>query len=219
MIRDLFTRIFKWIPDHLSGNDYIIFCDCETTGFSTKYHELITVSFIVTDYNLKVIKKGNFYAKPTSRKKWSEGAEEAHGFTFEEASSFPNRRETAIKILHFLKDFKHDKNLPILFISHDNNDFDYNFVKSLFIEVGLLDSFLKVFNQEWKISTIKFAREVGYKENKLDVWANKLNIKLEHHNAESDTNACYEVFKYLLGKGQHELPINIQEGCSSEKTV
>ena len=50
------SRILSYLPKdrELSGNEYIMVCDCETTGFSEKMHDMISFSAKIVDFNLDV---------------------------------------------------------------------------------------------------------------------------------------------------------------------
>lgn len=202
----------KDLPSELWGNPYIMVCDCETTGFSDKKHELISFSASIHDYDLDKKEEITVYARPKPIS-WTKKAQEIHGFTLENALAFPHPRKTAIEILHFLKPFKTDDNKPLLFVSHDTSGFDRRFVKSFFMNQMLINSYWKVFKDEFCLSTINMARNIGIKENKLNIWANKLGKELKHHEAESDRNMCFEVFKHILDTtgGQQELGVKNEQ--------
>lgn len=205
----------KSVPDELIGNAHIMICDCETTGFSDKMHDMISFSGMITDFNLDIKDKITFYSRP-KKERWTEAAAKIHGFSLEEALKFPDPRKSAIELLHFLKPFKTEDNKPILFVSHDTSGFDYRFLKSFFNNTMLIESFWKVFKDDYRLSTINMGRSFGVDDNKLDVWAKKLNIKLDHHNAESDRDACFSVFKHILENTY--VQAEIKEGSSNQST-
>lgn len=185
---------------------FIFITDTETTGFSNKMHDMITMSCEVRDLDFNLVGEFELFAKPKSRERWTDKAAEIHGYSWSEACNFGDSRKEAIRLLHFLKEFKTEDNLPLLFVAHENNKFDYNFLKAFFMNQGLIDSFYKVFNENNRISTIDLARKKGYSENKLNVWADRIGFKLNHHNAESDRKCCSRVFEYLIGvSGELEL--------------
>lgn len=198
------------LPECFRGNPFICIYDTETSGKSYYQNELITGSFEIRDFNFDLKDEIDVKAKPGPKKKiwdqkekkyyqtWDEGAERVHGISYGEACTFPDRRKTAIQLLHFLKPFKSERNNPILFVAHDLNNFDSQMLCNLFKATDLIFSFRKVFHLEYQMSTIKMSRDIGRKQNSLDNWAKQLNIKLNHHNATSDRKACSEVFKYLV---------------------
>jgi len=192
-----FREIIESLPS--TENKYLAFVDCETTNkYDPLGSDMIAQSTIITDYSLDIKDKKTFYARPESKKYWNEESAEIHGYSFTEAMQFPDPRTTAIEMLHFFKPFKHEGNHPIIFISHDLNWFDYKFNYHFFQRRELERSFEKIFNNDHRISTIKMGRMYGYKQNKLDICAERIGFPLNHHNAESDVMACYLYFKFLM---------------------
>lgn len=187
-----------------SKNKYIVFVDVETTGFPEQAgyigNDLLSWSGIVTDTHLNILDKATFFSRPQCEKYW--GAEHIHGFSYKEAMRFPMPRSCCVNILKFLAPYKHEDNWPLLWVEHSLNWIDYLFTCGLFMRQDLLMTFHKVVRHDHALSTIKMARALGYKQNKLNEWADRLNIKLEHHNSESDVMACYEVYKFLLNHGE-----------------
>jgi len=212
MNRSYKDEILSYLPEssELSGNEHIMICDCETTGFSEKQHDMITFSAMIVDFNLDIKDKVTVYARP-KKERWTIGAQKVHKFSLAEALTFPDPRKTAIQLLHFLKPFKTDDNRPILFVSHDTSGFDSRFFKSFFMNNMLIESYWKVFKDEYKLSTISMARRMGIEDNKLDTWANRLNLELNHHEAESDRNACFEVFKHILENTSVQSELEIEK--------
>ncbi len=206
MKQSIENRINKF-PRHLLGNSFVSVFDTETTGFSKIDNDLISLSCEVRDFNWDLKDEITLYASPQSAKRWSRGAEKVHGFSYPEACNFQHPRKTCIELLNFFKPFKHERNHPILFVSHDNNGFDYNFMEWLYRYQDLQYSFWKIFNQEYRLSTIKMGKEKGYPKNKLNVWAERLGLELNHHEAESDRKVCSAVFKHLI-ESKNGLEIN-----------
>lgn len=188
----------KELPVKLMGNSHIAIVDTETTGFSKVDHDLISLSCEIRNHNWELQDEKTLYSAPSTKKRWTPKAEEIHGFSYDEACSFSHPRKTAIEFLHFLRPFKTDDNRPLLLVSHDLNGFDFGFMEWLFRWQGLEYSFWKVFNPEYRLSTINMAKQQDYKKNKLNDWATRLNIELDHHEVESDRIACSKVFRHLI---------------------
>lgn len=203
MFQDLSRKLEN---GHLLGNQHVAIIDCETTGFDPIGCDPIVLSIIIADHNLNELSKKTFKARPFSKKYWGKGAEEIHGIPWKEAEYFPTQRETCMQILNFLVPYKHSENKPILFVSHDKNNFDWKFTEWLFRKQDLQYSFWKVFHHGYKISTIQFADVMGYTGNGLAEWARRLDVKLKHHDAESDARASYEVLKYLCQLSHKQTP-------------
>ena len=77
--------------------------------------------------------------------------------------------------------------------------FDYNMVKFWFDACGN-DEFKSIFPFSKMRSTIVRSnwKRWNIPNQKLDTWARKLNLEHNHHDAKSDAQACYEVFKYQM---------------------
>lgn len=175
-----------------------IYCDIESTGFDWLRNDICSIAMIVTDDSLNI--KSEFYetVKPDFNKFYSEDAEKIHGFSKSELATFQNPKNLCRNILNFLKEFKSD--YPQLFISHALRQFDYRFIEGLFRKQNMQYDLWKIIRQDYQRSTIEEARKAKFTDNKLNAWARFLDINLDHHNALSDTRACYEVDKYLLGE-------------------
>lgn len=192
--------------------------DTETTGFSKINNDLIVISAEIRDFNYDLKDEITLYAAPKNKERWNKHAEKVHGFSYEEARLFPNPRKTSIELLHFLKPFKHKRNLPLLFISHDNNAFDFNFIEWLYRWENLQYSYWKVFNRDYRLSTVKMGKEAGYEQNKLNIWAERIGFDLDHHEAGSDRRGCSKVFKYLIEQN-NGMGINQQKRDSNKKSI
>ena len=150
-------------------NDYILFCDVETTGFDWLRNDIISWSGIVTDSDLNILDKKTVLSRPENMETWSHDAEKIHGFSYYQARQFQHRKSACIEILNFLKPFKHDKNIPLRFVDHSVNKFDLMFNHGLFIKSDLQFSMYKVIQnmpQAYE-STIKLGKELGFKKNNL----------------------------------------------------
>lgn len=185
---------------HYPSSDFSIVVDVETTGFDKIGCDVIHLAAVLIDKNLEIKAKFSEKIAPQSKKYWSMDAEKIHGFTFEQASLFRNPRDVCRDFLWWILPFKHSENRPLKFIYHANGYFDYQFTEWLFRKQEMQYSFWKCFNSRECVSTIKMAKEAGYKENSLDMWAQRVGFKLNHHNAESDSLCCYEVYKFLKEK-------------------
>lgn len=167
----------------------IIFVDVETTGFDTWSNSVIAASFILlsgTD-----IKRKTFYGRPESVDKWSDDAEKIHKITLWDAMRFPTHTQMASDILDFLKPCDQ-------FIYHGLRKFDYIRLESLFFKVGKVFEFRKLCPIEKVDSTLRLAKQKLQLPNyKLNTVADYYGIELDHHNAESDVNATYEIWKRL----------------------
>jgi DNA polymerase III epsilon subunit-like protein len=177
---------------------YRNYCDVETSGFDPIRNDVISLALVVTDRELNV--KGEFYetAKPEFNKFYSEEAEKIHGFRQRDMYKFQSRRQLCENLLKFLKPFKSEINVPNLFVQHALGQFDYKFIEWAFRKEELQYELWKVLRQDYQRSTITEARKLGFKNNKLNEWADRLEIHLNHHIAIEDARLCMEVDKFLL---------------------
>jgi len=183
----------------LISKEYIQIIDVETTGFDVWRNSLIEYSSIIAKADtFELVAQKTGHARPYSKKYWSSDAELVHGITYNEAKKFPEPREAAIEWLKFLAPYKHKDNYPLLTVYHGNGNFDARWAEAFFAKCNLQFSWSKVASTKYTESTLKLAKNHLDIENfRLDTICEHLNIELEHHKAESDTLACYEIYKRL----------------------
>jgi DNA polymerase III epsilon subunit-like protein len=186
-------------------NPYVHFIDLETTGFSPSKNDVIEVAAIIAkkqnDGTLIRVDQFNEFCSPYHEDRWTIGAEKIHRISKRRAFSEQHPRKLLIKYLHFLKEYKDKDNNPLLYVCHSKNFFDYRHHFNMFLKEGLQDSFNKVFSLERYESTINLAEKyisaTGLENSKLPTLAEYFNVELDHHNALSDANACFEIYKIL----------------------
>ena len=184
---------------------YYVFIDTEVTSSSLKHGEVISLGCVVAKGDtLEIVDQFTGYARPKTFDHWNWYAEkEVHHISKATAAKFPEARETAIKLLQFLKPFKNEDNSPVPFVYHGKNKFDYKMLELMFKNENLEKSFYKVFSQNYVLSTCEmfvfitqlFGMEVS--DHKLNTMAQSLDIVLNHHEVVSDTLACYEGYKKM----------------------
>lgn len=185
-----------------SNNPFIFFLDLETTGFSPVKNDAIQLAALVAkkegDEYIK-LDTINEFMRPNCRETWTEGAERIHKISLAEALTFQHPRDALVKLLNFLVPYKHENNEPLLFVDHSMRMFDYKFLLNAFMKEGLEQSFAKVFNPQHYESTVTIANTykpaTGLQNSKLGTVAEYFKIELDHHEASSDVNACFEIYK------------------------
>jgi len=180
-------------------NEFKAFIDVETTGFDYLNNDIVSLCCIITDQNLRIQKIHTSYVIPDNLNSWSDHAERVHGFTKFDVmrKPFVNSRKSAIGFLTFLKEFKHENNYPMEFVSHSNG-FDFKMLLGMFIKNDLQFSLYKIFNQRFQTSTIKLARKAyQLKSYKLGNICEHLGIELDAHEVVSDTKACFEIYRRI----------------------
>jgi len=198
-------------------NKFLIFVDVESTGFAynggSMKNDLLTWSALITDEKLNIVDKTTIKSKPTSKENWSYEAEEIHKITYHEALRFDKPELACEKILDFLTPYAHTHNWPLMWIEHSLNWIDFKFTRGIFYRYGDQFKLNRFISEKYRKSTIHLARELQYRENKLDNWAKRINFELDHHNSESDAMACYEVYKFLINQKNKPESIGSLELC------
>lgn len=207
------------------------FCDLETSGNDPARHGILDFCMIVSDLNLNPIDVFQRRVRPPflSRRFWSKEAEAVHGISFEQAERGMPNEQFCYELLCFLAKYKHENNWPQPFVCHASPNgkpafgmngkpngsyeiwpwFDWHFLQWSMRYARfsngqeMIWSLNKIFGEHERFSTIKIAREMGFKGNRLSEWAKRINFNLNHHDATSDTLCCLEVFKYLVRYNQH----------------
>lgn len=199
---------------------YFFVYDVETSGSCPIRNGPIWVVILVVDaYTMLVVETFERSIRPPmlNTKSWSSEAEKYHGITYQEVLNFQDNKSFCLDFLWFMKKYKDEINRPLPFVSHASptgrkvfNEItkemefapypwiDYNFLMWCFIKEGLEYSFYKVCTQDSQISTVKIARELGFKGNRLNQWAERLGFPLNHHDPKSDALCTLELYKYLL---------------------
>lgn len=180
-----------------SNKKYLVSCDLETTSLDVFSGDWITGSFGILDIKtLETIDELEIQSRPNY---WNHEAYKIHLIREDKAMTFPDRKESIKKLSKFLpkKDF--------IFLCHANPNqmgsfyhFDYAMLKMDFVLNSSIFDFWKIFDDEFVISTVTFAKEMGIKKRKLNELAKKYNIELNHHNAKSDRIAMEKIFKELI---------------------
>jgi len=179
---------------------YYCFCDVETTGLCPIKNDTISIALIMSDLKHNILDKMYTTIQPVNWNHITKEAEAVHGFSERQLRDFPHPFNECINILKFLAPFRQPYNSPLRFIYHARNPFDWNFIDWLFRKQDMQYSLYKIFDPLNLDSTIKMAKQAGHKKASLDYLANVYNIKLEHHNAESDTLACYQLHKIFTSE-------------------
>lgn len=162
--------------------------------------DIIALSCMIgrTD-TLELVDKLTTYGRPRNLDKWSDRGAEYHGFTKEACQEHQTQEDMAKEILNFLVPYKCENNTPLPFVMHASNFVDYTFIRSLFSSLGYEDSFLKIAVED-RDKTIRtnfvfkeYLSNIGKNNLKpnLKVMAEEFGVELNHHEAESDTYACF----------------------------
>lgn len=179
-----------------------VFIDIETTGLTPWKYSPIAMAFIVCDEDLHVREEIVAYSRPMhDREMWNEDAAKIHGIDIDEAYRYPTSDIVSKEI--YAKIMSHGKYNN--FICHAQpvkgaySTFDYKHLFAWFWANDMRAEFYQMFgpaestqSMQRKITLEKY----GIESQRLDVWAKKLNLDLDHHNAKSDALACREIYKF-----------------------
>jgi len=196
----------------------MIVFDIETTGTNVYEAEIITGYFLSCDPVTFAI-RGEFTMNCNPRK-WSYEAQEIHGITREEASKFKQFSEVYESFLNWLKSHQAAE-----IWMHTNAKmygkltyFDYAVLRLRMMDMGDDPYFeierLRPYSTHSlaKVLQDQFAFE-GFSLNNI---CKTLDIDLNHHNAKSDTLACYQIITKLLPLTTRENLLNYDKGIENE---
>lgn len=174
-----------------------LFCDIETTGFAFIRQPPISLSFIIAKKDLSFVARKTFKCKPLDYLHWSDEAENIHGITKQQTIKFQEPKDCALAIREWLIN---SCVLHPIFVCHAlfiRNHFDYTQLSewhdALIAPKKDHKSFCQLFGSPSKVETTALK---GLHNKKLSTWAEHIGFNLDHHNSESDVEACYEIYKH-----------------------
>lgn len=173
----------------------ILFQDIETTGFDRYRNTILVWAGVFTDLNLNILEKKEIRFRPMDNEVWDDGAEEIHGISSFEAYRYDSKENGLSSMLSTLGKYKIKEA-----VEHSKNKFDSKFLMAFFDKSDMIFELRKHYDLDKVLSTVKIAKEAGYKKNGLKDWAKRIGFHLDHHDAMSDTLCCLEVYKFLTGK-------------------
>lgn len=166
------------------------FIDVETTGFSATKHDVIQVGCII-EVGGEVKETLNLKCKSFTPETANKHALDAHGYSLEEISEFPDAREQCIEL--FDKLTLHDYFYE--FIAY-NARFDLRFITEWAFKCDLPSLLSKFSSVHCVLQAAKQAK-LGLDDNKLVTLCSHYGIALNAHDAESDIKATRELYKIL----------------------
>jgi len=180
------------------------FVDIESSGFVPFKHEALTASFILTDEKLREIDEKTFKFRPECKHTWSEDAAAIHGFTWDNALLFPDKKSSTTDLINWLYSVGDSYSFICHALSRSSrlNLFDYQHLFALFWEQEKRSDFYRLFpEQKVQTTMLRSKKEAqqryGIDSQRLESWAKKLGIdNTLHHQSEHDTRVCLEIYKY-----------------------
>jgi DNA polymerase III epsilon subunit-like protein len=196
----------------------IIFIDIESTGLSISGSEILTLSAIKCKFierKLEEISRISLKFKTVANLERYHDAIKIHGIRMQESAYFPNREESLLRFFDWC-------DLDNIFSCHANKNqitgnysFDYAILQQLSFDLSMIDEFRKSFypcrslsthtlcqeaDRDGVIqvkSTLKEGNKRASKSYSLDNMSKLFGIKLTHHNADSDVEACMNIFRKI----------------------
>lgn len=176
--------------------------DTEFTSFDRLGGDILATGLVevLEDYTLG--REAEFFSAPTSSKYFTEGAQKIHGISYFKAQTFPSRRESCVRMLHWLKPLM--GSFPLPFVYHGTGGLDYKWLLTHFGKEELQASWSKAFPESLVESSLKLARDnlKQLQSHKLKELAKFYEINLDdHHSALPDARATALIY-CKLKKGE-----------------
>jgi hypothetical protein len=167
---------------------------------------------------LKVEGAKLFKFRPAFPGKWSKEAEAVHKITLAEAMTFPEKKEQAAFMVQWLQSYGQGAFICHAFKGNgsfyngktqDKGYFDWNHLFYMVFDTDLVGEWRKVFQGEQVESTdtigrlLKTRNKISAENMKLNTLCEIFEIPLNHHDAKSDVEACFKIYKKfrnLLGE-------------------
>lgn len=194
VIKPLSDQLDQRIREHkIKLLDNYLFFDVETTGKDCWKNEIIEFAGILTDTNFKPVKTYYSRFKPLY-KAWDKEAEKVHKIKRSELENEECKHT-------FFKQMLSEIGFTVMVFHAAKvyNYFDMGFLMAEMMSLNLQREFSKKFDIHLFYSTYDMAkaRKLPVENNKLNTLCKYYRIELDHHKAESDAKACYELFKRL----------------------
>lgn len=196
----------------------MIIGDLETTGVNVFDAEIVTGYFLsVNPVTFEIISEFELKCNPF---KWSYEAQEVHGITREEAATYKPFREVYSNLINWLvcQDSQEFWCHAKVKMYGKLTFFDHAVLRLRMMEMGDHPYFeiekLKPYSTHSLASVL--AADYGFEKFSLDYLCQRLGITLKHHDAKSDTLACYEIIKKLLPMTSREALLNYEREIKDE---
>jgi DNA polymerase III epsilon subunit-like protein len=180
--------------------------DIETSSTDYWRGEIIALSIGLYSNDGQLVNELDLKFRPVRLRYWDKGSEAVHKITVEEAKGFPNANQSWAAFFDFL-----EQNLPskVPFVCHAlyfGSYFDRAFINC---QMFLSDNHWLVYKYfSETISTHTMCQKLkthgvhAFEKLSLDYLSNYFRIKLSHHDARSDREACAKI--YFKTKDQYD---------------
>lgn len=171
----------------------ILIVDTETSGFDFFRNSVIELGALLCKDNGDVVSEFREFARPELAY-WSNGAEEVHGISLDEALRFQSQSSMISKFADFIANYKNIKS-----IEHSNAFFDYKMIEYSFLKLDRLYEWRQCSMIDRAVSTLKMARKRVDGPYKLSQLCKRFNIELVNaHSAIEDARATKELYFKLV---------------------
>ena len=177
--------------------------DTEFTHFDKIAGDILDIGLveILEDYTLG--REFQTFSRPTSPKFFTQAAQEVHGISYFKAMTFPERRDSCMAVMNWLK--PRLEQFPLAFVYHGQGGLDHKWMQEHFRKEDLVNSWYKVFPEHLVESTLTMARKkLKHLDNhKLKTVTEYYNSPIiDAHTALPDARGCAIIYcKMMLGEG------------------
>jgi len=184
----------------------VFYLDVETTGTAHWLHDIIQLAYII-EIDGKVVERYSTYVKPFRPENTDPKALEITGIKAEDFDKFPDPEDVYKDLIAVMSKYvnRHDKN--------DKNDKFYPAGYNVKFDVKFMQNFFKLNDDKyygswfnWKLLDVLSMIYVGDYMGEFELANHKLvtvceyyGIELKAHDAMSDIQATYTLFKKLIG--------------------
>lgn len=205
----------------------IMAVDIETTGLDYWRNEILSMSLGAMDYEtMEPIASEEFVFRPKNLQYWSVESQRIHKISIAEAIHFEPKAEATRRFMQFFE--KHCKGVPQILVCHAFDKyrtgafFDVAFIMAHLEKFGLREQLYKQVRFFESTDTyFRGARARGYyrasadifskdgelqegKDFKLSTLCKTFKIKLDHHDAKSDREACQALYRIARSFGTYD---------------
>ena len=158
----------------------------------------------MTDLDFNVLAKKTFRARCEHPLRWDHESEKYHQISYQESSKWQSQKDLCNELNDFYGQFT---KYPMLSVYHARKmmgrpGFDMEIAQATFDTYSNIFNMRKFMLENLNESTVHLAMEKGFKQRRLNQLCDVFGIKLDHHNSESDTNACFELYKIFKTKDE-----------------
>lgn len=182
--------------------------DCEFTNFDMIGGDLLSLGVVEILNDFTLGRELQVFCRPTNTKYFSDKAQDVHGISYFKAQTFPDPKESMIKLLHFIAPYK--DLFPLKTVFWGSWDFDTKWIESTMRKVDLYSSFTKAFRvgKGDNINALNMARQklkhvqsndgTTKGQYSLSNVAEFYQLEHNHHDALSDARVTAQIYCKMM---------------------